>query len=431
MNEGVSFWRFLAEERGYRRLWLSTALSELASVVVKVTFLLLVHERAVARGGVAESANALMFVAQMIPMIAFGPIAGALVDRLDRRALLVGADLVQMALAACVPLAMQSSADWPLYALAMSISAVSTLFPPTRQSSIPDLVGLDRAAAANAISSSTTSFVFILGAGTAGALLGEHSKTACFLAAGAAFLGAAFAAVGLRLPRHGTERHGTERHGALELLREAAQGVGHVRRRPGLLFIVLLYVLSFVFIGIPFPLMPEFVRGGLGADADTWIPRAWLAFGVGGIVGGALGPWLGRRFRMGRTLVATFFVEPLLIAGVFLAESPWTVVALWFAWGVLAFAYFVQEHTIIQEEVEPGMRGRVFGLLPPLQALGTLIANALVLLEAGRIAPRTMFLLAGVTYFLVSTAALLLLPGGRELWRRPNRAPAASGVSDV
>jgi MFS family permease len=414
-NRGA-FWRFLLEERGFRRLWLSTALSELAATVARVAFILLIHERAVARGGAAETANALMLIAETAPMAAFGPIAGALVDRCDRRALLVLANLLQMALVGCVPFAAVLAPDWPLYLLAMAISTISTVFPPARQSSIPDLVGLARAPAANAISSSTTSFVFILGAGAAGLLLAQQPKDVCFWVAAASFLLSAAVVLPLALPRWAGERHGVR-----QLLGEVVAGVAYVRGRPQVGFIVACYLMAFVFIGVWFPLVPEYLRREIGVSADVWMPRTWLAFGLGGIAGGALGPWIGRTVGMGRALVLTFFVEPFLIATFYLAQGPWAVMVLSFLWGVLAFAYFVQEHTILQQDVAPELRGRVFGLLPPLQALGTLAANGVVLAEGGRIAPRTMMLLSGATYLVASGATLLALRGGRELMRRPNR----------
>jgi hypothetical protein len=99
--------------------------------------------------------------------------------------------------------------------------------------------------------------------------------------------------------------------------------------------------------------------------------------------------------------------------------------ALSFAWGLLAFAYFVQEHTVLQQDVPPELRGRVFGMLPPLQALGTLVASSFVWWEAGRVPPGEVMLWAGAGYMLASAAFLVLFRGGMMLWRRPNLAADA------
>jgi MFS family permease len=416
MTSSTSPWRFLAAERGFRRLWIATAISELGSIVSRVAFLLLVHDRAVRSGDVApESATALMLIAETIAMVVCGPLAGALVDRSDRRRLLVVANFVQCALVASVPLVARLDATWPIYAFAMAISGLSTLFPPARQSAIPDLVGLERAPIANSISSSTTSFVIVLGAAAASVVLTAFDKDACFWFDAVTFVVAALVVSGLVLPRYGGDQHGVR-----AFFREIAGGIAYVRRTPTIAYVVACYFVAFLFIGLWLPIMPEYIRRHVGADADVWLPRTYFSFGVGGILGGALGPWIGRRLRVGRAVVSTFFVEPLVMAAYGLQHTTWSMMALTFGWGAMSFAYFVQEHTVLQQDAPPELRGRVFGMLPPLQALGTLAAATIVLWEAGRIAPGDLMFVSGGGYLVATIAFLLLFRGGRVLWRRPN-----------
>jgi len=115
-------WRFLAEEPGFRRLWIATAISELGSVVARVAFLLLVNQRAFEQGGAPESAAALMLIAETLAMVVCGPFAGGMVDRFDRGRLLVGANIVQAVLAVSVPFVARLDATWPIYAIAMAIA---------------------------------------------------------------------------------------------------------------------------------------------------------------------------------------------------------------------------------------------------------------------------------------------------------------------
>lgn len=421
MTSSSSPWRFLADEPGFRRLWIATAISELGSVVARLAFVLLVNQRAVREGTTPESAAALVLIAETFAMVVCGPFAGALVDRFDRRRLLVGANVAQALLAATVPFAAALDATWPTYALAMAISAVSTLFPPARQSSIPDLVGLERAPTANSISSSTTSFVYVVGAAFAALLIARFDANACFAATTIAFLGAAATISRLALPRR------SQRESARgDLLRDVTEGFAHVRRSPPIAYVVLCYFVAFVFIGFWLPIMPEYLRRHVGVDPERWYPLTILAFGAGGILGGLVGPWIGERMRVGRAVVLTFFLEPVIMAAYGLPWSGWPVLFVSFAWGALAYAYFVQEHTVLQQDVPPELRGRVFGMLPPLQALGTLIASGIVYWEAGRIPPGRVMLYAGIGYLAATTAFLVLFPGGIALWRRPNLAKSES-----
>jgi len=421
MSERAAPWRFLREFAGFRRLWTATALSELGSAVTRIAFVLLVHQRAVDRGGAApETANAWMLILETMPMVLLGPVAGALVDRCDRRRLVITCNLIVAALLALVPFVTRLDASWPVYAIAMCVSAISTVFPPARQSAIPDLVGVERAGTANSISAGTTSFLFIAGAGLAGLLIDRLGKDACFWFTSASFVVAALWLMPLQLPRHVHDGARTIRGFVGEVL----EGLRFVASRPTLVYVTACFFMAFVFIGIWFPMVPEYLRRDLHVDADTWMPRSWMAFGLGGVVGGFVGASVGRAFGMGRTLVLVYFVEPFQVAAYYWVDSAPVMIALSFTWGVIAFAYFVQEQTVMHEDVPAALRGRVFGLLPPLQALGTLLANGIVLVENGALAPRTMMLISGASYLAMSVVFTLALPGGRELWNRPrSRVP--------
>lgn len=407
---------FLRGQAGFRRLWLATAVSELGASIARIAFILLIHERAVGRSTESpEAANALMLVVETAPVVLLGPVAGALIDRWDRRALLVVCNLVQAALLALVPFLARLEVDWPLYLTAMLVAAVSTVFPPARSSAIPDLVGVERAPTANSISGSTTSFAFVLGMGIASLLIDRVGKDACFWFDGACFSFAALRLIPLRLPRHAVAASA----GLRGFLRDASLGLRFAATRATVAYMTACFLMAFVFIGIWMPLIPEYLRRDLGVDADLWMPRSWLAFGLGGILGGALGAWIGRAFGMGRTIVLIYLVEPFqLMAYYWVDSAPW-MVFFSFTWGVIAFAYFVQEQTVLQQDVPAELRGRVFGLLPPLQALGTLTASLIVYLEAGALRPRTMLLLAGASYLVSSLAFTFAMRGARELWRRP------------
>lgn len=422
MSSGRLPVRFLRDFPEFRRLWLATSVSELGSAISRIAFILLVHERAVALGTTApETANALMLILETLPMVFLGPVAGALVDRLDRRMLLVVCNLAQAVLLASVPFVARLDASWPLYAIAMCVSAISTVFPPARQSAIPDLVGIERSGTANSISAGTTSLVFVIGAGVAGFMIDRFGKDACFWFNGASFLFAAAWLAPLVLPRH-AER---VEQGLRRFARDVLEGLRFVRGRPTLVYMTTCFFMAFVFIGIWFPLVPEYLRRDLCVDADVWMPRSWMAFGLGGIVGGLLGAAIGRALGMGRAIVLIYFVEPFQIMAYFWVGSAPVMIALSFTWGVIAFAYFVQEQTVMHEDVPAALRGRVFGLLPPLQALGTLVANGIVFVEGGWLAPRTMLLIAGASYLVMSVLFTVSMSGSRELWRRPRRPRVA------
>ncbi|MFO7651002.1 MAG: MFS transporter [bacterium] len=87
-----------------------------------------------------------------LPAVLFGPLAGVLVDRWDRRTVMVVADSARTLLVLCVPLLALATGSLALvYALAFFVFLFGVLFQAARLASIPNLVGADRVLGANSV----------------------------------------------------------------------------------------------------------------------------------------------------------------------------------------------------------------------------------------------------------------------------------------
>jgi len=399
--------------QGYRRLWAATAISELASNLGRMAFILLVHELARASGENPERDVAIVVLLETLPMLLLGPVAGALVDRFDRRRLLVGCDVLSLALMATIPWLATLDTRAPLFAVAMVFSAIGTVFHPARQSAIPDLVPPADLGDANGISTTTSSLNLILGMSLAGAGIEIFGKNGTFLADAAVFGVSAVLMLGLALPRR---RRRPRR--ASELLREAARGLDYLRRRPVLVFLTLVHLLTYAFIGAWIPLLPAFAETHLGVDPDRGAPALFAAFGVGGILGGIAGPSWGRRLGRGRVVLAALVGAAAGMIAFALVPSFAGSLATIACGGALIFAVMVQDATIVQQAVPPRMRGRVFAARHPMQALGYLVATCTIIALADRYAPAELMLGAATTYAGAVLLAMAALPGAHALARR-------------
>jgi len=92
-------------------------------------------------------------VARMLPAVLFGPIAGVLVDRVDRRRMMIIADLSRAALYATMPFL---GKIWLIYIVSFVIECLSLLWTPARDASLPNLVPRRQLANANALGLVTT-----------------------------------------------------------------------------------------------------------------------------------------------------------------------------------------------------------------------------------------------------------------------------------
>jgi MFS family permease len=159
----------LAEPR-FRRLWLGQAISELGDGMTGLALVVLVSRLAG-----TLSAVALLTILTSVPQIALGLPAGVMVDRWDRRRLMIACDLTRGALALAIVF-VQSPAMLPwIYALAIGQAAASVFFEPARTAFLPTVVAAPSLLAANSLSQTTRVVCTTAGAALAGFILSVPS----------------------------------------------------------------------------------------------------------------------------------------------------------------------------------------------------------------------------------------------------------------
>jgi len=162
----------------FLRLWIAQAASQTANSMVDFSLLLRVGQ-AVDYHDVAQANTAVSFVilAFSLPAVIFGPIAGAVADRMSRRKLMIITNVLRAAL---VVLFMLVQPTWPVqislacyYTIAFLFGAVGQFFMPAQGASIPALVPRDQLTAANALFNLTFTATQLLGFAILGPLLSQ------------------------------------------------------------------------------------------------------------------------------------------------------------------------------------------------------------------------------------------------------------------
>jgi len=123
-----------SDKRAYYHLYFAQVLALLSTGIATVALALLAYRLA---GGDAGAVLGTAFAIKMLAYLAIAPIAAAFVERLPRRALLVGLDLVRAAIVLALPFVTEV---WQIYILIFAFQAASAIFTPTFQSTIPDLL---------------------------------------------------------------------------------------------------------------------------------------------------------------------------------------------------------------------------------------------------------------------------------------------------
>jgi len=165
----------LRTNRNFRLLYIGQTVSQLGdwfnSVAVYALLLDLTG---------SATAVAWMMIVQFLPIAIVGPVAGVVVDRVDRRRLMIAADLVRGLLILGLLLVRRPEHVWLAYVvMALTVSA-SAFFEPARTATIPNLTSGAELMPANALSSATWSAMLALGASLGGLVTAVAGRNVAF-----------------------------------------------------------------------------------------------------------------------------------------------------------------------------------------------------------------------------------------------------------
>jgi MFS family permease len=151
--------------RDFGLIWSSQILSQIADGVSKLALLWFVYS-------VTGSAlkTTIIGLLQTLPAIILGPLIGVTVDRLPKKAVLIGSDLARALLIGLIPCVLSVERFTPgmLYLLTLGYGIASAMFVPALSASVPSLVDRSQFTAANALLQSTTSIGIIAGPALSG-----------------------------------------------------------------------------------------------------------------------------------------------------------------------------------------------------------------------------------------------------------------------
>jgi MFS family permease len=178
--------RLLRNNRDFRLLYAGTLISLGGDWFLTVALLDLV----LSLTGSATLAS-LMLLCQALPIFLVTPLAGHIVDRVDRRKLMIGVDLIRTG-ACLLPLLARTPAMLPFaYAGVILISIGSAYFEPASQAALPNLVREDELAPANVLMGSTWGTMLAVGAGLGGLVTMRFGRDAAFIVDAVSFLASA------------------------------------------------------------------------------------------------------------------------------------------------------------------------------------------------------------------------------------------------
>lgn len=159
--------RDVLRDRNFFCLWLAQIISNFGDRLTQMALVALVYQRA--PGSTVALAKLISFT--IIPVFLVGPIAGAWVDRLDKRNVMIISDLLRGMLIFTIPFFIMSKQILPIYLVIFLAFSLSRFFIPSKMAIIPDLVSKEKLLVANTLADTTHMVGNVLGLVVAGIIV--------------------------------------------------------------------------------------------------------------------------------------------------------------------------------------------------------------------------------------------------------------------
>ncbi|MEO6394060.1 MAG: MFS transporter [Pyrinomonadaceae bacterium] len=393
----------IRQNREFRRIWLGQVVSQMGDWFDSIA----VYTLVLALTG-SSRAVSLILIARFLPTFFFGPIAGVLADRFDRKRIMIVTDGLRALIVLGFLFVDRPERIWLAYVLTVLQLTVSTFFEPARSAVIPSVVNRRDLVRANTISSATWSVVLAVGAGLGGLVTSWLGTKTAFALDSLSYFLSAVLIFGVTLPKHAPRLKGVLSLAKVLGITDTIEGARYVWQHPRVLAAMLV--------------KPAWGLGGgaltiLVVFGDKIFPVAGRpALGMGILFaargfGTAVGPILARRMfgeardRLELVLGLSFFVGAVFYVIFGTATIyPLAILALMISHAGSSVQW-VNSTVLLQSSVEDGFRGRVFAAELALLTL-TLATTTFAtgeLLDRFHWSPRRVAVLIGLLWLIPGT----------------------------
>ena len=304
----------------FLRLWGGQTVSSVGSGIVKLAAPLLVLALTESPTMAGLVGGALTF-----PMIFLGLPAGALVDRWDRRRVMIVCDAVRCLAVLTVPVAWLLGAlnGWLLFGVALALGSAQSFYNICQIAALPQVVTRRQINAAQALNSTSEGVATLASPGLGGMIvaLGPTVIVGGVLAYcvnGLTFLVSVLALLGIKTPFQARRSREAQRG----IMRSIVEGLHYVYEEHSIrLLMILNGVHRFGFAPVML-IVVVLARQDLGLD-PTGIGLLFSVAGCGGLSAAAITPWLRRRIPVGWHMIAIVALHGVALGLAALAPSIW------------------------------------------------------------------------------------------------------------
>jgi MFS family permease len=390
--------------RDFRILWLGAFTSTVGSWMQKVAQSWLVFD--MTNSSVYLGLDD--FLGQL-PILLFTLVGGVIADRHDRRNVLMGSQVVQMATALTLAALVFADKVHVFHILALSfIAGLGQAFGgPAYQAMIPSLVEKKDLPNAIALNSIQFNLARMIGPLLAGATLAAWGTAVCFGLNGLSFLVVIVALMSLTIKQvRPTEQK--------PMLDEMRGGLRYAKGEPAILALTVLGGLT-TFLGLPLlTFLPIFAKEVFEGDINRFAQMMSYS-GAGAVCGALVVAWLGRFRHMGWALLVILAVFGALVTGFALSRIGWLSNLLLFLTGATLLMTFSMTASLVQLIVPDHLRGRVMSIYMVAFRGGMPLGSLAAGYAASWTSAPTVLAVNGLLIVAVAVYFLIRSHGVREL----------------
>lgn len=342
----------------FRRLWFGALSASLGQWMQQIAlgWLALVKTDSPAFVGLVGLMAGLPFLVVALP-------GGVLIDRVDRKQLLLRCQLIATVLALIVAVVVIADwvEPWHLLVVAFVTGSIQALLNPTQQSLVPALVGRADLTNALGLMSAGQNMTRVAGPSIAGLMIAVAGVGPTFLLQALALIGAFSLVWRIKVPA---------RPPATTAGRGVFEGVRLISQRSDLRSLFLLASIPTLFVFPYIQFLPVFARDVLDIGAGG-LGVLMAASGSGAVVGSLVTATRRQTRGAGRFILMLTVSYGVVIVGMALSRSVWLSLPLLFVAGLVGATFMSTNNVLIQTRITDDVRGRVmgaylltFGLMP-------------------------------------------------------------------
>ena len=398
--------------RDFKLMFSGLAVSTAGDWLYSIALVVYVYDTTGSPGWVA-----LASVLRLLPYIVVGPFAGAVVDRYDRRLVMLYSNLLRSA--AMLGIAAVAAVEGPLALILLLVlvaSSLTTVDGPAIGAMVPTICSESELGKANALLGTVENVAMIVGPALGGIFVLLGSNSLAFALNAITFFIAALCAYALSIR---SKPAGDATEESPGMLREIREGIKTATGSPGVIVVMLFLFLAGVFYGHELVLVILIAEEklSLGGEGIGWLNTA---AGIGGVAAAGVASRMASSKRADLMLAAAVTVGALPYAVMSTTDAVAVGLVAMALLGAAAISMDVVATTLLQRAVPAEVHGRILALVDSVQVAGIFLGSILAPIVVESLGLDATLLLIGTVPLL----ALLTTPKLSQLNLAANRQAA-------